>query len=139
MPLASIKIMFYNGIDVKKRKKGKTGPGRKTTMKCKNLLSASLSEQETEAIKNFQKNLDNKFRALQKEHNLSNKAMADLFYPFIEGPDKVSKIGIDPQYHADVRHCNMKILAALRLVFGISIDEILDQELKPRVRFDEPT
>ena len=55
----------------------------------------------------------------------SQKEMFDLLRPFISAPNIVSKLCAVAG--ADKRHVNLKLMAAMRRVFGVSIDELLDE------------
>lgn len=126
----------------------KTGPGRKTKMKNnptsrkksegyhKNTRTyISLAEYEETAIEHLQANLDSAFAVLRESHSLTRDDMVNLLSPYIKSPETVSKICAVAG--EDKRHCNLEIMAALHYVFGISIDEILDQACKPREKFWE--
>lgn len=88
----------------------------------------SLSEEEKAAIKTFPEMLDKKFRNMVDSGTYSSKEMYELLYPYISAPCHVSRIGIDKASGmSDIRHINLKQMAAMRRVFGISIDQILDE------------
>lgn len=94
----------------------------------------SLTTSDCEAIEKFQRNLDKKFIELKEQFNLSNIDMADLFDPYIKESSRVSNIASSAfeLVSKGKRHVNWKVMAAMYLIFGQSIDEILSQSITPR-------
>ena len=93
-----------------------------------------LSEAELEAIERFQTELDKKFGEIAYG-NFSAKEICDMLYPYVSTPYIASKISNLSPTAKDKRHVNLRIAAAMRRVFGVSLDEILDecfQSLPPR-------
>lgn len=94
-----------------------------------NNLKAPLSQEEEEIINNFQKVLDKKFAEIVRG-NYSSMDMFNMLYPILSSPNIVSKIVADSPYFGDKRHVNIKLMVAMRRVFGISIDEMIDENFK---------
>ena len=97
----------------------------------------TLSDRDVEAVRLFQEMLDEKILDIKREGNYTNQDMYDLLGPFLSGPNVMSKIRIDSEdvNIADRRHVNLELAAAMNRVFGVSLDEILDelfQYLPPR-------
>lgn len=88
-----------------------------------------LSEAELEAIDRFQTELDKKFGEVAYR-NFSAKEICDMLYPYVSTPFIVSKIANMSPSAKDKRHVTLEIAAAMRRVFGVSIDEILDECLR---------
>lgn len=88
----------------------------------------NLSEEEQDAIKNFPNMLDRQFRHMVDSETYSPKELCELLYPFLRDSNIASKIGMPLCCEiADRRHVNLKLMAAMRRVFGISIDKLLDE------------
>jgi len=86
----------------------------------------SLTDHEVAAIEKFQYMLDRQLSALKDRYSLTSEEMYDLLRPYLSGPNIVSKIGVPPGCKvADQRHINLKLMAALYRVFGMSVDELL--------------
>ena len=96
----------------------------------------SLSDREIEAINFVPEMLDMTILDIMHDGKFTGEDMYDLLRPFISGPNVMSKICPNSEIKLqDRRHVNLKIMAAMRRVFGISIDKILDecfQLLEPR-------
>ncbi len=87
----------------------------------------TLDDAETYVVNHIKEIFDAAFRDTKESCGISNQEMADLLYPAIPNGVIVSKIlaHLGNEKH----HVNLKILAALRFAFGISIDKILDEAL----------
>lgn len=97
----------------------------------------SLSDKEVEAINLFRDMLDQKFLDIKREGKFSALEMCDLLSPYLENPYFFSKLhpGGDAEYYADNRHINMDVMVAMRRIFGIDINALIDgvfQNLPPR-------
>lgn len=94
----------------------------------------SLSNAEQEAIEDFPQKLDGKFREIA-QGDFTAMEIAELLDPYISNANIVSKISTLSPKAKDRRHVNLRIAAAMRRVFGVSIDAILDdcfRDLPPR-------
>lgn len=94
----------------------------------------SLSADEVAAIKKFQNRLDEALLDLKDSLGLTNEAIYELLSPILSGANIISKIGVPPGC-VDRRHVTWKLMVAMRRVFGISIDKMIDgcfQNLPPR-------
>lgn len=113
-----------------------TAPEKETARNNIRRHFSSLSDREIEAINLFPEMLDTKILDIMHDGKFTGDDMYDLLRPYISGPNIMSKICIDSGVRLqDRRHVNLKIMAAMRRVFGISIDKILDecfQSLEPR-------
>lgn len=109
--------------------------------KRKDMRPYVITEQELDGVKKSQDIFDMNLKALMKQRNLSNADMADLLGVSIIGDaNQLSRIGpnSNDKERKDTRHCSLKMLVALRLIFGISIDELIDQACKPRQENKQP-
>lgn len=87
-----------------------------------------LSPDEISAIDGFENRLDKKLGELKKQYRLTNDDMYDLLAPYLSGANIMSKIcPRGKSTNSDRRHVNLLLMAAMRRVFGISIDELLDK------------
>lgn len=94
---------------------------------------AGLSDSEQKAIDLCQEMLEEKLLDVKIKGNFSAQEMCDMFSPYMNNPLLLSRIGRKGM--DDKRHINLKTVIAMRRIFGISIDEILDecfQPLEPR-------
>ena len=55
-----------------------------------------------------------------QDHNLSNRDIADMFYPVISTSNQVCKIRND-----DTRRWPIQLLVALHYMYGFSLDELI--------------
>lgn len=95
---------------------------------------SGLSNEELAAIEQFRVNIDKKLIDLQEQYQLSGMDMCDLFEPYIDSPQRLSNFAASA-YSSRAkgqRHANWRIMAAMYLIFGQSIDEILSQSITPR-------
>lgn len=99
-----------------------------------------LSDEEVKAIKEFQSNLDKKLVELKEKHKLSGLDMCDLFDPYLDSPSRLSNIAASTYSSRSrgQRHVNWRVMAAMYLIFGQSIDEILSQSITPRSSEQRP-
>ena len=87
----------------------------------------NLSSDEISTIDGFEDRLDKKLGELKKQYHLTNDDMYDLLAPYLSGANIMSKIcPKDKSVNPDRRHVSLLLMAAMRRVFGISIDELLD-------------
>lgn len=88
----------------------------------------NLSSDEIIAIDGFENRLDKKLGELKKQYRLTNDDMYDLLAPYLSGANIMSKIcPRGESTNSDRRHVNLLLMAAMRRVFGVSIDELLDE------------
>lgn len=87
----------------------------------------SLSEREIEAVKLFRDILDQKILDIRDDGKFTNQEMCDLLYPYLKNQTFLSRLypNGDGDNH-DSRHVNLNLAVAMRRVFGISIDELID-------------
>lgn len=92
-----------------------------------------MSDSEQKTIELCQEMLEEKLLDVKIKGNFSAQEMCDIFSPYMNNPLLLSRIGIKGM--GEKRHINLKTVIAMRRIFGISIDEILDecfQSLEPR-------
>lgn len=99
---------------------------------------SELSDREVEAIKLFQDMLDQAILDIKQNGNFSNQDMYDMLGPFLGGAIIMSRICPNKSIKIkDRRHVNLRLMVAMRRVFDISIDDLIDrlfqsQNLPPR-------
>lgn len=97
----------------------------------------SLSDREVEAIDLFQDMLDQKLLDIKREGKFSAMDMCDLLSPCLENLYFFSRLhpGGNADNYADNRHVNMDVMVAMRRIFDIDINALIDrafQHLPPR-------
>lgn len=94
---------------------------------------SSLSGSEVAAIELCQDMLGEKLLDIKLVGKYTALDLCDLLSPYVDNPAMLSRIGVKKTN--DKRHINLRTVIAMRRVFGISIDEIVDecfQSLEPR-------
>lgn len=88
----------------------------------------SLSEREIEAVEQFRDELDKELLNIKENGNFTALEMCDLLYPYMKDPVFLSRLHPYGASNAtDSRHVNMNLAVAMRRVFDISIDAIVDK------------
>lgn len=87
------------------------------------------SADEVKAVEEFQAKLDEKLLEVMRTGNFSYQDMYRLLEPFISDYTFLYKIrvGENALYRADNRHVSWRLMVAMRRIFGISIDAIIDK------------
>lgn len=67
-----------------------------------------------------------------QDNNLSNRDIADMFYPVISSSNQVCKIRND-----DTRHWPIELLVGLHYMYGFSLDECIAGDESPPSLSDE--
>lgn len=106
-----------------------TVPPETARNKVDKKIVKGLTDEEVAKINSFQ------YRLEQEVRNIVDKVgrqatVAERLDPIIGGEDKLSKIVAHTG--ADKRHINMRQMVALRYVYGLDINKLVDELMNPK-------
>ena len=90
----------------------------------------TMDDEQTAIVENAKTIFDRAFATAVMASGLSQKDFATRMYPAIQNSEAISRI----INGAENRHANLEILVALRLVFGVSLDTVIDNAIMDRRR-----
>lgn len=106
-----------------------TVPPETARNKVDKKIVKGLTDEEVTRINRFQNRLEQAFLDIVAKEE-SQATVAKRLDPIIGGEDKLSKILA--YTGADKRHMNMRQMVALRYVYGLDINKLVDELMNPK-------